>query len=162
MHSKSKFLITIVFFLLCNATSYGQKWPLPLDETTNKIVWKGEVKVDSVAKDEMVNKIARWALQNNYRIEQGNEKFGIIILDGSVEFTKGTDSDGKKYNAPHRIYIYVEKNSYSFEIKDVSITRRPLEYFYTRDEYTRSLNTTYENIDDQMLLLVERLKRIFN
>lgn len=148
-----------VFFLIY---TYGQKWPLPLNEVTNEIVWKGAAKVDSIAKEEMINIIAKWGLQNNYTIEPGNEKFGIIVLSGSVIFSKKTGSDGKKNQAPHRIYIYVEKSSYSFEIKDVSITRRTLEYFYTRDEYNKSLNTTYENIDDQMLLLTERLKKIFN
>jgi len=113
-----EFIKQIVFFLLIPAVSFGQT--VHID--SNRIVYKGTVKLDSVDKEELFTR-AKNAIFNNVKegkdsiITDNNEK-GIISAKGSI-----------KLPSPYHIiktveYILelsVDNGKYEYRIDSVSI-----------------------------------------
>jgi hypothetical protein len=116
----------LILFVICLTIACRpvKHYDLPYNEAKTKIAWMGTVKEPGVSQKDISTKVIQWSIQNGYQLEkQGGDSY-VISLTGSI-----LSLDKRK--VPFRLYFFVHENEFQFEITDVSIYRRTLEYFYT-------------------------------
>lgn len=141
----NKFLLALFFLFPC--TLLAQKLEFPLGDTTNKISYKAEIKVDAdLMKVELHQRAKDWMLLNfleeNKVLHKDDLTEGVIIGKAFAGYSTKLNAKEFYHKLTWTVTIHVKNGSYSYEMTDFYST----EDASGNNAYTKSWTTPMEDL----------------
>lgn len=141
----NKFLLALFFLFPCSLLA--QKLEFPLGDTTNKISYKAEIKVDAdLMKVDLHQRAKDWMLLNfleeNKVLHRDDLKEGIIIGKAFAGYSTKLNAKEFHHKLTWTVTIRVKNGSYSYEMTDFYST----EDASGNNAYTKSWTTPMEDL----------------